>query len=207
MVPTLANFTALREAEMLIAGAACICFFLFGSLAGGLFLWFRLRKQAADDVPAPEPPPVTRDAHADSGPDNRNIQPKARLPPPPKPIKQEEEEKETSSTPDKPQPDTPVVRTRLPSPPEPIPITYPPSQIMEEETTIRTPADGEEDTNVRPITRPLGVDDDVPDTMDPTIPPRKNEPLTPISLPDDDELETPTILIDRTKPMPQDEDE
>jgi hypothetical protein len=198
-----ANFTALREAEMLIAGAACIGFFLFGSLAGGLFLWFRLRQQEASDIPAPEPPPVTRDAHAEPVESPSNPRPKARIPPPPKPIVGPN----TQSSPDPAPTPKPVVRKRLPSPPQPVSSTDTKSPIMEEETTIRSAADAEVETNVRPISRPLGLDDHVPDTMDPTIPARKNEPLTPITLPDDDELETPTILIDRTKPMTQEEDE
>jgi hypothetical protein len=206
-VVPLANFTALREAEMLIAGGACICFFLFGSLAGGLFLWFRLRQQAADDIPTPEPPPVTRDAHADSTVDSRNTRPKARLPPAPKP--KPVVDADAVRSPQTTGNETLVVKKRLPPPPPPVTRETPQRQIMDEETTIRTPAEVEveEETNVRPITRPLGLDEHVPDTMDPTIPARKNEPLTPITLPDDDELETPTILIDRTKPMTQDEDE
>ncbi|MGB0637847.1 MAG: hypothetical protein ACPGTU_00845 [Myxococcota bacterium] len=203
MVPVLANFTALREAEMLIAGGACICFFLFGSLAGGLFLWFRLRQQEADDVPAPEPPPVTRDVHVDSEAQPVKPRPKARIPPPPKPIVAADTELSLDSPPTP----KPVVKTRPQAPQQPLTTPAAKGQIMEEETTIRSPADVEEETNVRAISRPLGLDDHVPDTMDPTIPARKNEPLTPITLPDDEELETPTILIDRTKPMTQDEDE
>jgi hypothetical protein len=146
---------------------------------------------------------VTRDAHATPGPasPSLNIQP----------VDETAARPHSTATPEP----TPSADDNIPEQIEepaqdetPAAPARPSSEreIIDEATTIRGGPPSDDDTNIRP-SRPLGMDDPIPDTMDPAAPPRKDEPFTPLVLPDDDELETPTIIIDRSMPLPDEDNE
>ena len=54
----------MNEEFIFILAGSCFCAFLFVVSLGGLFLFLRIRQQENSGTPPPEPPVMTRDAHA-----------------------------------------------------------------------------------------------------------------------------------------------
>ena len=189
------------EEFIFILVGSCFCAFLFVVIVGGAFLFIRIRQQERSGVPAPEPPVMTRDVHAEPLSEFPSALDPVAEPTPPEvePMRDEDEEVET------PYPD----QDTLPSDPPSESSAPQAESIADLETLSPTPALtplGTEETL-------LGVDDDDetrvlakrPQTSNPerkTRPP----PLTPITLPDMNDEDNTTVIVDRSKPFePEDE--
>ena len=57
--------TQLNQESTLALAGGCCCAFLFVVILGSLFLFWRIRQQNKSDTPPPQPPVMTRDAHAE----------------------------------------------------------------------------------------------------------------------------------------------
>jgi hypothetical protein len=182
---------------ILILSGSFLCVFLSLVSVGGAFLFLRTRQQQASDVPPPQPPPVTRDVHAqplgevptrtDSLSELGNVQPDPLppppLPPPPRPKKREFE---------------------LPTQPMPVDDTL-------EMATLPMSSVDPETTQVKERPQPLGMgpspNDEADDDGMTTTRSLTNLTLSTISLPEPSEDEnTPTIIMDRSKPMVDDDE-
>ena len=175
---------------ILILAGSFLCVFLSLITVGGLFLFWRTKQQIHRDAPPPQPPPVTRDVHAE---------PLAEMP-----TRNDGDDDSAQSiepptvqrSPARPATEPPTIQ-RTPTRP-----SYPPPTevTMDDETVTRS----------RTAPRPLGLDlDDAFDDGGETT--TRNLPLggslETIILPTATETDTtPTVIIDRTQPM-IDEDE
>ena len=159
-------------------GIACLAAFFVIVSAGSLFIFVRIRQQNAAGGPAPEPPPMTIDAHASEG---------------------------TSALPSV-EPRTPAqspepVATPVPSsvpPPRPPPArkTFTPVDEDPEEPTEKSQ---------KPFL-PAGVHARPEDETERVrLPVQAADPtfISPSEL-EDLEAETATVIIDRSKPMDED---
>ena len=164
---------------ILILAGSFLCVFLSLVTVGGLFLYWRTKQQKNNDSPAPQPPPVTRDVHA---------APLAEMP-----TRQDAEDE-----PPRPPPPKPATNPLKPSPP---PFETPSEQTTSDETLTRS----------RPALRPLGIEpeddfDEGGETTTRNIP--VGEGFDTLILPSPNENDTtPTVIIDRNKPMIDDDDE
>jgi cytoskeletal protein RodZ len=179
---------------ILILSGSFLCVFLSLVSIGGAFLFFRTRQQQASDVPPPQPPPVTRDVHAKQlgevptrtdSLSEMGVQP-VPLPPPPPPPRFQKRESESRTSP-MPADDTLEMST------QPLQSTDP------------------EVTQVQSRQQPLGIDsppnDEQNDDGMTTTRSLTNLTLDIISLPEpSDDENTPTIIMDRSKPLVDDDD-
>jgi hypothetical protein len=184
---------------ILILSGSFLCVFLSLVSIGGAFLFFRTRQQQTSDIPPPQPPPVTRDVHAKQlgevptrtdSLSEMGVQPDP-LPPPPLPPRFKKRKSE-SPTPAMPADDT------LEMPTQPLRPTDP------------------EVTQIQPRQQPLGMesppndeqdDDEQDDDGMTTTRSLTNLTLDIISLPEpSDDENTPTIIMDRSKPLVDDDD-
>ena len=189
------------EEFIFILVGSCFCAFLFVVIVGGAFLFIRIRQQERSGVPAPEPPVMTRDVHAEPLSEfPSSLDPVADLPP-----HEPESARAEDNRDDTPYPD----QETLPSD-TPVETSAPKTKSIADLETLRpTPALsplGTEETI-------LGVDDDAETrvlTKSPATPnpERKTRPppLTPITLPDMNDEDNTTVIVDRSKPFePEDE--
>jgi hypothetical protein len=179
---------------ILILSGSFLCVFLSLVSIGGAFLFFRTRQQQASDVPPPQPPPVTRDVHAKQlgevptrtdSLSEMGAQPDP-LPPPPPPPRFKRREGEVRNSP-MPADDTLEMPTQPLQSPEP------------------------EVTQVQSRQQPLGIEslpnDEQNDDGMTTTRSLTNLTLEIISLPESsDDENTPTIIMDRSKPLVDDDD-
>jgi len=178
---------------ILILAGSFLCVFLSLVSVGGAFLYWRSHQIKNSGVPAPQPPPVTRDVHAKplaempTRHDSMGGPTQAPVPPPKAPPVIHPE----------PGPTLKVLRPATPEPAE------------EAEGTEHT------ETLTRPKPRPLGVDlipveelDDFDEGGETTTRDLGPMSLETIVLPKKtDNDTTPTVIIDRTKPMFDDDEE
>jgi len=168
-------------------GVACLGAFLFIVAAGSVFIFVRIRKQNASEVPAPEPPAMTIDAPAASNPSERapDIQ----------------SDQAPRATPPK---------TVLPDETAPLPLQ---SDAPAPYRKAFTPIDEvDEDPTERRDTKPLaaGIQARPEDETERVSFPSPKAAPTFISLSeledlDESEAETATVIIDRSKPPTEDE--
>ena len=180
--------TRLDLSDLIGLGLGCLGTFILVVGVGAVFIYTRIRKQNQSEAPPPEPPPMTVDAHAlglnvDAPP--TTPQPTA-APPPLAP--------------------TPPTDALTPSVDA---VLLPPSRS-------RTPDPVDEEMETLPIAGrpgPAGVavhHEDITEVR--TIISNEHRPplLTPIGLPDDDDANSATIIIDRSASLdglPETEDE
>ena len=178
-----------------VLSGSFFCAFLTVVALGGAFLMVRLRQQEQHGGPAPEPPVMTRDAHAAP----------LRADParPPSVADRAGLDAETLPMPE--------------PPPSPEPAAMNEPQSISEFPTFRPEASGvkdspqtplglgdaasssDEDAETRVLKKSTGP---VTDTIRSRPP-----PLTPISLVDALDEENPTVIVDRTKPSDLEDDE
>ena len=165
---------------ILILAGSFLCVFVSLVTVGGAFLYWRTRQLNNSSLPEPTPPAVTRDAHA---------KPLGETP-----TRDETVEEHSWSSP-------PTVQdTATPVPPTGVPLGAEPA------------AGSATQTLSRPLVPPLGMDFDTVDDADEaseTVT-RELKRTTPkhIQLPtQSDSDNTPTVIIDRSKPMNDDKDE
>lgn len=189
------------EEFIFILVGSCFCAFLFVVIVGGAFLFIRIRQQARSGVPAPTPPVMTRDVHAEPLSEFPSALNPAEEPIPdePEPALDDAEQGAT------PYPD----QETLPSD-APAETSAPQAEsIAGLDTLSPTPALtplGTEETL-------LGVEDDAETRVLTKRPPSANPvrktrppPLTPITLPDMNDEDNTTVIVDRSKPFePEDE--
>lgn len=183
-----------QEFVFVLAGSF-FCAFLTVVVIGGAFLMVRLRQQEQHGGPAPEPPVMTRDAHASPSRPSPTSEPS--------PADRDSLAADTLPMPE-PRP--------TPAPP---PMTEP--QSISEFPTFRPDSPLGRST---PQT-PLGLGDDSsrpdedaetrvlqkPSVEDAANPRSRPPPLTPISLVEPVDEENPTVIVDRTKPSHFEDDE
>jgi len=163
---------------ILIMAGSFLCVFLSLVTAGGLFLYLRTKQQRNSSAPQPQPPPVTRDVHAD-------------------PLSEMPTRHDEADEPFRP----PTPRSPPPAPVTPPPALEPPEITVADETVTRS----------RPTLIPLGVEpesdfDEGGETTTRNIP--VGGGFDPIVLPSPkDNDTTPTVIIDRNKPMLDDDDD
>ena len=175
---------------ILILSGSFLCVFLSLISIGGAFLFVRTRQERNSDVPAPQPPPVTRDVHAEPlGEVPTRTDSLSEANEPPKPL---------------PPPPPPPLPNKPPSSAKPLQV----DETLELPTQpVQVPDHDATQTRSRP--QPLGIDLTSNDNDDSVT---KTHTLThshinPITLPEpSDDENTPTILIDRSKPMVDDEE-
>ena len=162
---------------ILILAGSFLCVFLSLVTVGGSFLYWRTKQQQNSSAPPPQPPPVTRDVHAE---------PLAEMP-----TRQDAEQKP-------PEAHLPPKPVAIPKPP---PFEAPSEPTRADETITRS----------RPSLRPLGIEleEDFDEGGETTT---RNIPVgggyEPIVLPNPNENDTtPTVIIDRNKPVIEDDDE
>lgn len=159
-------------------GIACLGAFFVIVSAGSLFIYFRIRKQNAAGGPAPEPPPMTIDAHASEG---------------------------TSALPSVEPPAAVQNPTPVPTPtPSPVPPSRPPP-ARKTFTPIDEDADDLTEKSQKPFL-PAGVHARPEDETERVrLPVKPADPtfIAPSEL-EDLEAETATVIIDRSKPMDED---
>lgn len=184
------------EEFIFILVGSCFCAFLFVVIVGGAFLFIRTRQQERSGVPAPEPPVMTRDVHAEPLSEFPSALNPISDPTPsePEPMSVEAEANPT------PYPD----QETLPSDPPAKSSASQAESIADLETLSPTPALtplGTEETL-------LGVDDDAETRVLTKRPPTPNPerktrppPLTPITLPDMNDEDNTTVIVDRSKPF------
>lgn len=168
--------TRLDLSDLIGLGLGCLGAFILVVGVGAIFIYTRIRKQNQSEAPPPEPPPMTVDAHAmglDVGAPPAAPQ-TAAAPPPLAP--------------------TPPTDALTPSVDA---VLLPPSRS-------RTPDPVDEEMETLPIAGrpgPAGVAVDQEDVTEVrTITSGEHRPslLTPIGLPDEDDADSATIIIDRS---------
>lgn len=155
----------MNEEFIFILAGSCFCAFLFVVSLGGVFLFWRIRQQENSGTPPPEPPVMTRDAHASepesSAPTIRSVRPPMPMPAPPPPapppprapaISEAEAIGLTASEDDdtrvRPKPHTESAAPRRAPPPPLTPITLPDDDDEDSPTVIvdrSKPFDPEDD--------------------------------------------------------------
>jgi len=182
---------------ILILSGSFLCVFLSLVSIGGGFLFLRTRQQQASEVPAPQPPPVTRDVHAQplgevptrtDSLSHMGVQPDPLPPPPPPP------------------PPRRATKRQIEIPTQPMAV----DDTLEMATLPLPPTDPEV-TNATARPQPLGIESSPHEEHDDdgltTTRSLTNLTLSTISLPKpDDDENTPTIIMDRSKPMMDDDE-
>ncbi len=182
------------EEFIFVLAGSCFCTFLFVVILGGTFLFLRIRQQERSGIPAPEPPVMTRDVHAT---------PPRELPTrPPRPP--ESESLEADSVGNEPIEVDPLEPPgNRPEPQSEIPTLRPGRELpvgMElddaDDSTISHLLTPDEDAETRLLT---------PEPDQPSK--RRPPPLTPITLSHLDDEESPTVVVDRSKPFDPEDDQ
>ena len=177
---------------ILILAGSFLCVFLSLVTVGGAFLYWRSQQIKNSGVPAPQPPPVTRDVHA---------KPLAEMPTRQDSLGGPQQPPLPQSLPPRQEPAIPAKPAPAPPPPEPLPTFAGPSTGTERTETITGP-------KTRPLGLDLipldGLDEEGAETTTREIGPAGLEPIVLPKKSDNDT--TPTVIIDRTKPMFDEDD-
>ena len=169
--------TRLDLSDLIGLGLGCLGAFILVVGVGAIFIYTRIRKQNQSETPPPEPPPMTVDVHAMDLSAEAVPQPAAPTNPAPPPL--------------------------TPTPPNDA-LTPSVDAVLLPPSRSRTPDPVDEEMETLPIAGrpgPAGVAVDQEDVTEVrTIPSGEHRPslLTPIGLPDEDDADSATIIIDRS---------